>query len=401
MNWQPIPPLPDSTEFSELFEQLFGVSVEPASPDDPRLGQEPPRLTDEEAAARSDNARRSQLQPRSQKRGRGKAADTLALGDAAYQVLRRTAWAMTLRQLFYALVSESAIPKTEAAYAKLKRVMRDLREDGSVPWDWLVDHTRAVFRPRTFDGLEGLLNESADLYRRDLMRQQKVAIQLWAESDSIGSVIAQVADRYTIPTFIGRGYAARGYLWEAAKDAVAAHAAGKEVVILHVGDYDPSGEDIFRDVEETLRLYSVAVEWEDSVNEVRRWLREEIHDVGFTPDRVWRHNGETEWQSTLVDKTTWLAVERLALTPEQIAEHELPERPPKKSDPRTKTFRGSGVVEVEALPVDDLLSIVGSAITDFIDTDALRVIEVAEQSEREVMQRIAATSIEKLVEAAS
>ena len=79
----------------------------------------------------------------------------------------------------------------------------DLREDGSVPWDWLVDHTRSVFQPRTFDGIEGLLQDSAKLYRRDLMRQQKVAIQVWAESDSIGSVMTRVTDRYCIPTFIG------------------------------------------------------------------------------------------------------------------------------------------------------------------------------------------------------
>ncbi len=86
---------------------------------------------------------------------RGRAAATLALADAAHEVLAGSSYAMTLRQLFYALVSAAVIPKVEPAYARLKRVMRDLREDGAVPWDWLVDHTRLVFQPRTHLGWPG------------------------------------------------------------------------------------------------------------------------------------------------------------------------------------------------------------------------------------------------------
>ena len=351
---------------------IFGIDLKPADADDPRRDQEPPPIPQ---AAR-DFADRH-FRPRSTKRGRGKAADTIALGQAAFDVLS-VKKPLTLRQLFYALVSAGAIPKTDQSYAKLKRVLRDLREDGVIPWDWLVDRTRSVFRADTWDGVAAVLRDTARLYRRDLMRDQEVAIQIWAESDSIGAVIAEVADQYTIPVFVGRGYAARGYLWDAARGAVAAYRADKLVTIFHVGDYDPSGEDIFRDVEETLRLYAVAVDWDASVNEVRKWL-----DLwGHTPDQY----------------TTWLIVERLALTPEQIAEYDLPERPAKRTDPRAKGFAGSGVVEVEAL-VEELLPIVEEAIESCIDPRALQVVKVAEQSEREIMQRIAATPVERLVAA--
>lgn len=316
------------------------------------------------------------IAPRSGK-VRGRAAATIALGEAAHAILAPSRYAMTLRQLFYALVSAGAIPKVEASYGRLKRVMRDLREDGSVPWSWLVDHTRSVFRPRTWDGLEDLLGDTLALYRRDLMRGQDVAIQLWAESDSIGSVIAQVADRYCVPTFIGRGYSARGYLWAAAQDAVAAHAAGKEVHILHVGDHDPSGVDIYRDVEETLRLYAKAVELGQPVALLRR-----------------------HWSTELIaDLSPWLVFERLALTAEQIVEHDLPVRPPKASDARTASFSGPGAVEVEALPIDVLLALVEDAILARIDADALRVAELAEESERAIARRIAATPLERLVAA--
>ena len=308
--------------------------------------------------------------PRSEKVGRGRAAATIKLGEAAHDVLAGTPYAMTLRQLYYALVSTGAIPKSEAAYGKLKRLMRDLREDGTVPWDWLVDHTRSVFQPRTWDGIEGLLADSARLYRRDLMRSQDVAIQLWAESDSIGSVIAQVADRYTIPTFIGRGYAARGYLWSAARDAVAAHRAGKDVVILHVGDFDPSGEDIFRDVVETLRVYAWAIAERRPAAEVRGYLRSIGQGASI--------NGEMA-AAELVAMTDWLDFDRLALTPDQIEEYDLPARPPKASDVRTAKFTGTGTVEVEALPVVVLLQVVEDAIEYQIDPDALAAAKVAEE----------------------
>ncbi len=260
---------------------------------------------------------------------RGRAPATLALADAARDVLARSPYAMTLRQLYYALISAGALPKVEAAYGRLKRVMRELREDGTVPWEWLVDHTRSVFQARTWDGLAGLLADSARLYRRDLMRSQPVAIQLWAESDSIGSVIARTADRYTIPTFIGRGYSARGYLWAAAQDAVQAHQAGKRVHILHVGDHDPSGEDIFRDVSETLRLYAIAVETARPAAHVRDLLalRAEAWCIDDIPE-------------VLALETPWLSCDRLALTAEQIEEYGLPVRPPKTSDVRAAGFTG-------------------------------------------------------------
>ncbi|MGD0861758.1 MAG: hypothetical protein ABSA21_03235 [Candidatus Limnocylindrales bacterium] len=318
---------------------------------------------------------RQHSEPRVRMPGRGRAADSIRLGRRAGEVLAERG-AMTLRQLYYALVSTGDLPKTEAGYGKLKRLIVDLREDGTIPWNLIVDHVRTVFEARTFDGIEDLLSDSARLYRRNLMRDQDDAVQLWAESDSIGSVIAPVAERYTIPTFIGRGYTSRGYLWNAAADAVAAQEAGKRVVILHVGDFDPSGEDIFRDLEQTFRVYAFAISEGYSATDVRAYFS----CLGpLAPS-----------------ETHWLDFERLALTQEQVDEYHLPARPPKASDTRTAKFTGSGAVEVEALPVEALLDIVEQAILSTIDPKALAVVRAAEKSERELMRRIAATPIERL-----
>ncbi|MGA3030852.1 MAG: hypothetical protein ABSE58_08980 [Candidatus Limnocylindrales bacterium] len=329
------------------------------------------------------------FQPRTQKvstRRRGRAAETILLGRQARAILAERD-AMTLRQLYYALVSTGALPKTEAAYGKLKRLVVDLREDGTIPWGSIVDHVRAVFAVRTFDGIEDLLTDSAMLYRRNLMRDQHYSVQLWAESDSIGSVIAPVAERYTIPTFIGRGYSSRGYLWTAAQDAVAAHQSSKRVIIFHVGDFDPSGEDIFRDLEQTFRLYAAAIQVGRTVAGLRQVTAAARLFVGELADAM--------------TDTGWLDFERLALTQEQVDEYRLPSRPPKASDPRTAGFSGRGSVEVEALPIEVLVDIVDQAILGTIDPAALQVVEAAEKSERDIMRRIARTPIERLREAAS
>lgn len=310
-------------------------------------------------------------QPRSRKVGRGKARTTIRLEEAAREALRER-HPMTLRQLFYVLVSRGHLPKTEAGYNKLKRIMKERREVGACPWGWLADHTRAVIAARTFDGVEGLLDDAARLYRRDLMRQQPYAIQVWAESDSVGSIISPVADRYTIPVYVGRGYASVGYLWSAAEDIAAAIGSDKDVVILHVGDYDPSGEDIFRDVAEKLDRYTAAILKGIPADQAHGW--------------------------TVGDH---LVVKRIALTEDQVLEHDLPARPPKKTDSRSKSFDGIGAVEVEALPVDVLTDLVEDAIQDYIDEDALAVVQKAEQSEREIAARIAGTSVERLLEVAS
>ena len=198
---------------------------------------------------------------------RGRAAKTIQLAEDAKRILTASRWPLTVRQLYYRLVGEGSIPKTVASYRALVRLVVRLREEGEIPWTRIVDNTRAILQPAVHDGLEELLRSTAKLYRSDLMAQQPVAIQVWAESDSIGSVIGMATDPYAVPVFIGRGYASRGYLWTAAADAVAAYRAGKDVHLLHVGDYDPSGLDIFRDVEATLRLYAAAIDTDATASE--------------------------------------------------------------------------------------------------------------------------------------
>ncbi len=300
--------------------------------------------------------------PRTVSRTRRTRAQIEALDETIIAILAEDA-PLTLRHVYYGLVAADAIPKTEPAYGTVQRRLVALRESGRVPWRHVVDNTRWVHGVDVFDGPEAALRATAQHYRRDIMRWQPTRIEVWAESDSIGSVLAAVTNEFGCDLYIGRGYSSRGYLHSAAEQIEAAAAAGKRTLILHLGDYDPSGEDIARTVRETLTRY------------VRQLYQTRIMAdlaAGFRPLLL-------------------PAFDRLAVTPEQIKELELPYRPVKKSDPRTRRFAGAGSVEIEAIPRRTILAILRDRIERELDSHALEIARVAEESERAVLARIAET----------
>ena len=297
--------------------------------------------------------------PRSVRRGRRTRADLEALDETIITILDDEA-PLTLRQLYYRLVAAGAIPKTEAAYGTVKRRLLELRESRRVDWSEIIDNTRWVTQATTYDGPQAALRATAALYRRNLMASQPVRIEVWAESDSIGSVLSEVTDAYGIPLYIGRGYSSRGYLHAAAEEIDQAASAGKQTLILQLGDHDPSGEDIARAVRETLERYCTELWWERVVDDTA--------DPLMLPE-----------------------FERLAVTPKQIEDLDLPYLPVKASDPRTASFAGAGSVEIEAIPRQIVLAILRERIEQEIDRRALEVVRVAEESERAILANIVAS----------
>jgi hypothetical protein len=188
--------------------------------------------------------------------------------------------------------------------------------------------------------VDDVLRETADFYRRALWDDQDVHLEIWSEKDAIRSVIYPVTDEFDVALMVARGFASESFLWETAQAIIADR---KPAVIYQLGDHDPSGVSA----------------WEHT----RRRLAE------FAP------NVEFEFG-------------RLAITPEQIAEHGLPTRPTKQFDSRAAKFAGESV-EVDAMPSTLLRQLVRKAIERWIDPEALRLTKIAEDSEREVLMRIA------------
>jgi hypothetical protein len=247
---------------------------------------------------------------------------------------------MTVRQVFYQLVSRGAIGKTEAEYHQtVIRLLKDMRIAGEIPFDWISDNTRWMRKPTTFDSLRGMLELTKQTYRRALWSNQNSYVEVWLEKDALAGVLFEETAPWDVPLMVTRGYASLSYLYEAAQ-AIAA--VEKPARIFYFGDWDPSGLDITRNTEARLRE--------------------------FAP------NAEIEFT-------------RVAVTESQIHILDLPTRPTKKTDSRAKTFDGESV-EVDAIPARELRRMCRGVIEYFIDHDALAALRLVEEQERATLDGI-------------
>jgi len=263
-----------------------------------------------------------------------------AIRDAIVEILEADNPA-TVRQVYYRLVSAGVIAKTESEYKRTVRLLTGLRREGRVPMAWIADLTRWMRKPVSYDSPEQALRSMARYYRRALWTTQPVYLEVWLEKDALAGVVVDETDPYDVPLMVTRGYPSLTFLHSGAQTIKANTRNGRRVVLCYLGDHDPSGVDIARHVEETIRGYGVEVEFE-----------------------------------------------RVAVTPEQIQRWNLPTRPTKPSDTRSKKFRGDSV-EVDAIPPAQLRQLVRDTIEQHLDQRALDVVRAAEESERRLLHTLA------------
>jgi hypothetical protein len=262
---------------------------------------------------------------------------------------------MTVRQVFYRMVSMGLIGKTEGEYkSTITRLLVEMRRSGAIPFTWLADGTRWMRKPTTYDSVEAALRETARTYRRSLWRDQLDYVEVWCEKEALAGVLVEVTEEYDVPLLVTRGYPSLSYLYTAAH-TIADQRFNQyhNVTLYYLGDHDPSGHDIRRAVEEDLNRFVADI-------------------VGFQP------------------RTAVFEFYPLAVEPSQIDEYCLPTRPTKQSDSRSKSFMGESV-ELDAIPPDELRRLVREAIEDHLDQGDLGVLRVAEESERTILANIAKT----------
>lgn len=259
--------------------------------------------------------------------------------DRARSIIRTYDGAVTLRQLFYRLVSESTLPNEQNAYKALSSKTAEARRAGDFPA--LVDRTRKVARPYFDTSPEAALCFTARAYRRDRTAGQPCNIYLGIEKDALGGLLEGWFRDRGLPVVVCRGYAS-----QTLKDDVSAELAPdpRPSVFLYAGDFDPSGADILRDF---------------------------TAHVPF--DRV----------------------VRVALTSEQIEEHDLPPQPGKRTDSRAAAFeRRHGrlvQVELDALPPTTLHELYERALAEVWDAAAYDAVIGREREERRRLEQLAKT----------
>ncbi len=279
--------------------------------------------------------------PRSIKRDRRSKAQIATLKSDIYSLLRDEQ-PMTIRHLFYRLTSKGVLEKNEKEYkGTLVRLLSDMRRNGEVPFHWLIDSTRWIRKPESHNSIDQLLKDCANTYRRSTWDAQPNYAEVWCEKDAIASILYETTEKFDVPLMVCRGFSSLSFIHSAAESI---RRRGKPTYIFYLGDHDPSGRSISSVLERDLREFC--------------------------------------------GSSVPIIFERLAVTEDQILLWDLPTRPTKKSDSRSRNFEGDSV-EVDAIPGKTLQVLVNNAIVDLIEPHAWNALQAAETSERESLSWLA------------
>jgi hypothetical protein len=170
------------------------------------------------------------------KGGRGKAKASLDLIAAMYKAAE-AAQPITGRGVGYKLFARQLIPSmSRANMMRVYRLLRDAREEDTIPWSWIVDETRSLERTPSWDSPADYALSVAQSYRRDFWNQQPHRVEVWSEKGTVRGVLQPVLVEYGVGFRVMHGFASATAVYDVAQDD-----DGRPLIVLYVGDYDPSG----------------------------------------------------------------------------------------------------------------------------------------------------------------
>lgn len=245
-------------------------------------------------------------------------------------------YSLTLRQLYYQFVARDLLPQSwadpttgstnnEKSYKKLGDVIGDARMAGLVDWTAIEDRTRNVDGNSHWGSPSEIVATCARQFQIDKWSDQPYRVEVWVEKDALEGVVGKAARALDVQFFSCRGYASMTSLWDAGQRLKAYSLDGQTPVILHLGDHDPSGIDMSRDIEERVGLFM---------------------------------DGET------------LEFKRIALNQDQIDEYQPPPNPAKVSDSRFSDYQakhGDECWELDALEPSVIETLIHESVLAFRD----------------------------------
>lgn len=279
------------------------------------------------------------------RKGRGKAEATMVLIKTAIRILEEIQPA-TVRAVCYRLFIEKLLPAMNKANTdKVSKQLVWAREQGLLPWGWVVDETREAETIASWDSPEQLIAAAVSQYRKDYWTMQPNWVEVWSEKGTIRGTLAPILKRYGVTFRVMHGYGSATSLHGIAQETAA---NPKPLTVLYVGDWDPSGM--------------------------------QMSEVDL-PDRLERYNG-------------WATIKRIALDAADVAPGtELPffEAQEKSKDPRYQWFvknYGTRCWELDALSPVVLRQRVEGQICSLLDVDAWTHAVKVERAETESMKSV-------------
>lgn len=265
--------------------------------------------------------------------------DTLATIARAREIIdeyRDAGFSLTLRQLYYQFVARDLIANRQSEYKRLGGIVNDARLAGLIDWESIEDRTRNVRVPPAWSRPSEILESAHASYRENPWLDQPFYIEAWIEKDALVGVLESACARWRLPYFSCRGYVSQSETWQAPQRMARAAAAGKKCVVLHLGDHDPSGVDMSRDLRDRLNGFSNVRVKDDSI----------------------------DWHPFQIE------VDRLALTMAQVRQFNPPPNPAKITDSRARGYiekYGRESWELDALDPTTIDGLIAKAVQKRLD----------------------------------
>lgn len=276
--------------------------------------------------------------------------ERLALINQIIRDYQADGYTLTLRQLYYQLVSRDLIPNEDSEYKKLGKLLVEGRMGGIVSWDAIEDRTRKVKYQSAWDSPKSLLESAARQFRLDRRRGQDCLIEVWVEKDALSQVVNRACVPYGVSVMVNRGYGSVTAMHDAYERFLINQAKFRKHLILYLGDHDPSGIDMVRDVE----------------SRINKMLE--------------------------VSRCDAVEVKHIALTMEQIRQYNPPPNPAKITDSRAAEYIekfGPTSWEVDALPPNILNQLIVDNIESMYDMEVWGSVVEEESDYREQLNDIA------------
>ncbi len=172
------------------------------------------------------------------RKGRGKSQASLELIEASHEILAQIQPA-SVRAVCYRLFTLGLLPDmSKNATNRVSTQLVYAREQGIIPWEWVVDETREAERVSTWSNPDEIINAAVRGYRRDYWQDQPVRVEVWSEKGTVRGTLAPVLQEYGVTFRVMHGFASATALNTIAE---ASNASDKPLYALYAGDYDPSG----------------------------------------------------------------------------------------------------------------------------------------------------------------
>lgn len=272
---------------------------------------------------------------------------TLALIKTANDIVAEymaDGYELTLRQLYYQFVARGFIPNRENEYSRLGGVINNARLAGMLDWAAIVDRTRQIQTNSHWDSPSDILQETVNCYALDTRSNQTVYVEVWVEKEALAGILERACEPLDVTYFSCRGYVSQSAMWRAAQRIQRKSRIHEELIILYLGDHDPSGIDMSRDIQKRFEIFG-----------------------------------------------TNAIVNRIALNLDQIEQYNPPPNPAKLSDSRCQAYiaeYGDESWELDALDPRTINDLITAEIEKLTEPKKRKLIIAEQESQREKLQMI-------------